>query len=69
MTELESAAHKQGFASLDEVERAVLEPGGTFSFIGRDPSPESERHAEVLQRIDQLSRELISLRQALDRAP
>src|SRR5437867_3960443 len=29
LTELESAAHRQGFASLDEVQRAVLEPGGT----------------------------------------
>lgn len=69
LTELDSAAHKQGFASLDEVERAVLEPGGTFSFIGKEPSPESERHAEVLSRIDQLSRELVSLREAVERAP
>src|SRR5438876_12132596 len=28
LPELETAAHKQGFASLAEVERAVLEPGG-----------------------------------------
>ena len=34
LSELEIAAHKQGFASLDEVERAVLEPGGGISFFG-----------------------------------
>src|SRR6202171_1100876 len=44
LSELESAAHKQGFASLDEVECAMLEPGGTFSFIGKKPTPEAERH-------------------------
>ena len=69
MTELETAAHKQGFASLNEVDRAVLEPGGTFSFIGKKPSAESERHAEVLERIDKLARELVSVREALERAP
>src|SRR4029077_2192901 len=47
LPELESAAHKQGFASLDEVDRAVLEPGGTIAFVGKKPSPEATRHAEL----------------------
>jgi uncharacterized membrane protein YcaP (DUF421 family) len=64
LTELESAAHRQGLASLDEVERAVLEPGGTFSFIARKPSPEAERHYELLSRLDSLSKELAALRAA-----
>src|SRR5439155_656614 len=46
LPELESAAHKQGFASLDEVDRAVLEPGGTISFIGKKPGPEAVRPGE-----------------------
>jgi uncharacterized membrane protein YcaP (DUF421 family) len=62
MTELESAAHKQGFGSLDEVDRAALEPGGTLSFIRKAPSPETERHAELLQRLDQITKELSELR-------
>src|SRR4249920_3311232 len=28
LPEIEAAAHRQGFGSLDEVERAILEPGG-----------------------------------------
>jgi len=64
LTELESAAHRQGFATLDEVDRASLEPGGTFSFIGKKPTPEAERHAEVLLRLDQLSAELAAVRAA-----
>src|SRR5438445_7354272 len=35
LAELETAAHRQGFSSLDDVDRAVLEPGGAISFIGK----------------------------------
>ncbi len=62
MTELEAAARRQGFASLDEVKRAVLEPGGTVSFIGKKPAPEEMRHREVLQRLDQMMGVLARLR-------
>lgn len=65
LPELEAAAHKQGLASLDEVERAVLEPSGTISFIARKPTPEATRHTELLARLDQLSRELAALRAAV----
>lgn len=34
--ELEAAAHKQGFASLADVERAVLEPGVQFLSLGKN---------------------------------
>src|SRR5947209_10019032 len=36
-SELLVVAHRQGFASLDEVEQCVLEPGGTFYVKGRTP--------------------------------
>ena len=60
--ELETAARKQGFASLDEVERAALEPGGGITFVGRKPEPEAVRHRELLDRLDALSREVALLR-------
>jgi uncharacterized membrane protein YcaP (DUF421 family) len=62
VSELQQAAHKQGFASLEEVDRAVLEQGGTLSFIGKTPSAEVERHNEVLKRLDQLTQEIAKLR-------
>jgi uncharacterized membrane protein YcaP (DUF421 family) len=62
LAELEAAAHRQGFASLEEVERAVLEPGGTISFIGKRPAPEATRHEELVARLNQISRELAALR-------
>jgi uncharacterized membrane protein YcaP (DUF421 family) len=64
VNELTAAAHKQGFASLDEVDLAVLDPGGTISFCARRPTPEIERHAELVARLDQLSAEIKSLRLA-----
>lgn len=62
LTELESAAHKQGFGSLDEIDQAQIEPGGTFSFTGKKPAPEAQRHTELIARLDQLTSELAQLR-------
>ena len=56
--ELASAAHKQGFATLDEIDRAILEPGGTICFFAKKPTPEAARHAEVLAKLDQISAQL-----------
>jgi uncharacterized membrane protein YcaP (DUF421 family) len=67
LSELDSAAHKQGFGSLDEIDHAAIEPGGTFSFTGRKPAPEAERHSEVLARLDQITSELAQLRAAQKR--
>lgn len=60
--ELEEAAHKQGFASLDAIDRAVLEQGGTFSFIAKQPPGEEVRYQEVLRRLDAIARDIANLR-------
>ena len=60
--ELETAAHKQGFASLDEIERAVIDQGGSIAFFARRPTPERERHDAIMARLDQISAELARLR-------
>ncbi len=61
-TELEEAAHKQGFASLDAVDRAILEPGGVLTFVAKQPTQEDTRYSEVLQRLDAISRDVAALR-------
>jgi uncharacterized membrane protein YcaP (DUF421 family) len=60
--ELEEAAHKQGFGSLDLINRAILEPGGTITFVAKHPQPEETRYQEVLQRLDAISNDLAALR-------
>jgi uncharacterized membrane protein YcaP (DUF421 family) len=62
ISELEAAAHRQGFGSLDEVDCANLEPGGTISFIAKKPAPDETRHKELLARFEKLSSELAQLR-------
>jgi uncharacterized membrane protein YcaP (DUF421 family) len=62
VTELETAAQKQGIMSLSEVDRAVLEPGGTIVFMTKKPAPDVERHNELLARLDQLQQEIAALR-------
>jgi uncharacterized membrane protein YcaP (DUF421 family) len=65
LPELESAAHKQGFSGLDEVERAVLEPGGTISFFAKKPDPETLQFRELTARLDGIASSLSELRSAL----
>ena len=65
LQELELAAHKQGFDSLDEVERAVLDPGGSVSFTRKKPPMEITHHEELLARLEQMNSELARLREAI----
>ena len=59
--ELETAAHKQGFTNLSEVERAVLDSGGTISFEAKTPAPETARHDAIMARLDRLSAQVAAL--------
>jgi uncharacterized membrane protein YcaP (DUF421 family) len=62
LQELEAAAHKQGFGDLREVERATLDPSGTICFVAKKPDPDEARHRELLDRLDRLTREVVTLR-------
>ena len=60
--QLEAAARKQGFDSLREVDKCILEPGGTLSFVGKKPASDELRHQEVLGRLEKLMEEITRLR-------
>ena len=62
MIELQQAAHKQGFGSLDEVDSAILDPGGSICFSAKKPTPDRARHGEIIARLDQISAQLSALR-------
>jgi len=62
MPQLEAAARKQGFDSLEEVQRCVLEPSGTLTFAGKKPGTDEMRHQELLQRFERLMEEITRLR-------
>jgi uncharacterized membrane protein YcaP (DUF421 family) len=67
LAQLETAAHRQGFASLADIDRAVLETGGTISFFPKDPVPDVARHTEVIAGLNRLRAELAELRSSLGR--
>jgi uncharacterized membrane protein YcaP (DUF421 family) len=60
--ELETAAHKQGFASLAQIDRAVLEPGGGISFVAKQPSPDAARHEAVMAELQRISAQVAAMR-------
>jgi uncharacterized membrane protein YcaP (DUF421 family) len=60
--QLEAAARKQGFDTLEEVDKCVLEPGGTLTFVGVKPGVDDERHQELLTHLEKLREEIATLR-------
>lgn len=63
--ELTTVAHRQGFKHLRDIETCVLEPGGSFYLEGKTPPREELRHAEILAKIEDLSREIAALKARL----
>ena len=60
--ELMAVIHRQGFDDFDEVQECSIGPNGSFYVKGRQPSQEDERHAAVMARLEELSRELRELK-------
>jgi uncharacterized membrane protein YcaP (DUF421 family) len=65
LTELEIAAHRQGFGKLDEIDTATLEPEGGISFIAKEPGPGEQRYQEIITRLEALTGEVTALRAEL----
>jgi uncharacterized membrane protein YcaP (DUF421 family) len=63
LDELMSAARRQGFDSLAEIDEAILDPGGAILFHAKKPGPELERHAALVERLDRIQADLARLRE------
>jgi len=57
-SELLTVIHRQGFDGLEEVERCVLEPGGTFYIQRKTPPQDQVQHDEVMKRLGELDGKL-----------
>ena len=53
-SELLTVLHRQGFDSISDVDRCILEPGGVFYIHGRTPPADQVRHDEVLKAIGEI---------------
>jgi len=63
--ELLSAIHKQGITHLHEVALCQLEPNGTFYVEAREPGISEKHHADIVARLEEVTRELTALRAAV----
>jgi uncharacterized membrane protein YcaP (DUF421 family) len=64
--ELEIAAHRQGFGDLQEIDRAVIEPGGGIFFTGKKPSTEQTQQSELIKRLDAIALQITELHSKMD---
>ena len=63
--ELLTVLHRQGFEGIKDVDRCVLEPGGTFYIQGKTPPRDEVEHAETMQQLKELNAKLdLLLKQA-----
>jgi uncharacterized membrane protein YcaP (DUF421 family) len=60
-SELEAAAHKQGFRDFANIARATLETGGSITFVAKDPSPTQTHYEDLIRRLDEISHQLQAL--------
>jgi uncharacterized membrane protein YcaP (DUF421 family) len=60
-TELLTVVHRQGFKSLSEIERCVLDPSGTFSIEAKTPHLADKQHADLLAQLEEIKRRLDDL--------
>jgi uncharacterized membrane protein YcaP (DUF421 family) len=64
--ELEAASRRQGFASLNDVDKAILEANGGVTFVARKPRANDARHQDVMKRLDELAVEVKAIRARLE---
>ena len=66
--ELMTVLHRQGFETVEEVDRCILQPGGTFDIKGVNPPLEQVAHDEIMRALTDLSTKLDALAQQRGRA-
>jgi uncharacterized membrane protein YcaP (DUF421 family) len=59
--ELLTVLHRQGFGSIGDVDRCVIEPGGGFFIQGKTPATAELHHAEVMKRLEELTAKVEAL--------
>ena len=65
--ELEAAARRQGFESLEHVHTCRLEVGGALTFSGKAPTDEERRHGELLRHLETLAARQAAVLERLER--
>ena len=64
--ELEAKARSQGFASINEVDKAILEANGSVTFVAKKPRPHEARHQDLMKRLDEIQQEVKAIAAKLE---
>jgi uncharacterized membrane protein YcaP (DUF421 family) len=64
-SELITVVRRQGFKSLKEIDRCLLDPSGTFIIEGKTPPIAETRHTELLAQLERINKQLGDLRQQI----
>ncbi len=64
--ELMTVLHRQGFDDAAEVNRCVLEPGGTFFIQRKTPDVDTVKHTEVMTQLRDLHKRLDALMERME---
>jgi uncharacterized membrane protein YcaP (DUF421 family) len=59
--DLLTVLHRQGFCSIGDVDRCVIEPGGGFFIQGKTPPTTELHHAELIKRLEELTAKVEAL--------
>jgi uncharacterized membrane protein YcaP (DUF421 family) len=65
VNELETAAQKQGINSLEIIETAKIDPEGNIIFLPKDTHIYTERHEQLMEKLNHLEREILQLKQKI----
>jgi uncharacterized membrane protein YcaP (DUF421 family) len=60
-SELLTVLHRQGFDDVDEVERCVLEPSGTFAVKRKEPPRDEVQYTELIRRLEGIDSRLAAM--------
>lgn len=63
-SDLMTVLHRQGFDSVSEVQRCILEPGGTFYIQRKLPAMDTVQHDAIMNRLSELSAKIDTLLEA-----
>ncbi|MEQ1646919.1 MAG: YetF domain-containing protein [Pyrinomonadaceae bacterium] len=67
-SDLDIIAHENGFDTADEIDRLILDPNGSFLVDGKDEIKDAKFKRDVLQKIEELSKQLKDLSASMNKA-
>ena len=66
--DLDILAHREGFENADDIEKCILDPNGSFLVDGKDEVKDGKFKKDVLDKIDELSKQIVGLQKALQKS-